>query len=162
MSLLLIPTPRLNLVLQSPDEVLAMIERLSPADRAEVSPEWLARMQTTQPGDYWRLSFSAVLRSSGTEVGNCSFKGPPNSEGAVELAYYVHEPLRGQGYATEAAAGLTDFALADPQVRNVLAHTRPDNGASHRVLTKCGFTQVGECIDPEDGLVWRWERATPA
>jgi RimJ/RimL family protein N-acetyltransferase len=30
--------------------------------------------------------------------------------------------------------------------------------ASARVLAKCGFRRVGEVIDPEDGLVWRWEK----
>jgi RimJ/RimL family protein N-acetyltransferase len=27
-----------------------------------------------------------------------------------------------------------------------------------RVLAKCGFQHIGEVIDPEDGLVWRWEK----
>jgi hypothetical protein len=26
-----------------------------------------------------------------------------------------------------------------------------------RVLEKLGFTCVGEVVDPEDGLVWRWD-----
>jgi hypothetical protein len=26
------------------------------------------------------------------------------------------------------------------------------------VLTKCGFQYVGEVIDPDDGLVWRFEK----
>ena len=30
--------------------------------------------------------------------------------------------------------------------------------ASTRVLTKCGFSRIGEVIDPDDGLVWRWEK----
>jgi ribosomal-protein-alanine N-acetyltransferase len=44
----------------------------------------------------------------------------------------------------------------------VRAHTLPNPNASTRVLTKCGFHRVGEVIDPEDGLVWRWERNDPA
>jgi hypothetical protein len=27
------------------------------------------------------------------------------------------------------------------------------------VLAKSGFQQLGEVVDPDDGLVWRWERA---
>jgi hypothetical protein len=30
------------------------------------------------------------------------------------------------------------------------------------VLRRCGFEQAGEVIDPEDGLVWRWQRPTIA
>jgi RimJ/RimL family protein N-acetyltransferase len=51
------------------------------------------------------------------------------------------------------------FAFASGQVRIVRAHTKPDNPASERVLAKCGFRRVGEVIDPEDGLVRRWERS---
>jgi len=32
------------------------------------------------------------------------------------------------------------------------------SNASQRVLAKCGFQYVGEITDPEDGLVWRFER----
>jgi RimJ/RimL family protein N-acetyltransferase len=37
----------------------------------------------------------------------------------------------------------------------VFATVRPDNLASQRVLTKCGFIREGEALDPDDGLVWR-------
>ena len=40
----------------------------------------------------------------------------------------------------------------------VRAHTLPQPSASTRVLTKCGFRHIGAVIDPEDGLVWRWEK----
>jgi len=43
-------------------------------------------------------------------------------------------------------------------VRLIRAHTLPEPNASTRVLQKCGFEQVGEVTDAEDGLVWRWER----
>ena len=66
---------------------------------------------------------------------------------------------RGRGYATEAARALVAFAFGAGSVRLVRAHTQPGNGASDRVLTKCGFARVGEVVDPEDGLVCRWERS---
>jgi hypothetical protein len=43
-------------------------------------------------------------------------------------------------------------------VKLIRAHTLPQINASTRILTKCGFDRIGEMIDPEDGLVWRWER----
>ncbi|MBD1864865.1 GNAT family N-acetyltransferase [Trichocoleus sp. FACHB-46] len=76
----------------------------------------------------------------------------------VEIAYSVNADQQGRGYATEAAEALTRYALESRQVRLVCAHTRPEENASTRVLTKCGFRRVGEVNDPEDGLVWRWER----
>jgi RimJ/RimL family protein N-acetyltransferase len=153
-----IPTARLTLVLQTPDEVLALVEALPPADRAEVSPDWLARLRATAADDPWSLSFSAVERASGSAAGGCAFKGPPDADGVVELSYGTNPDYRGRGYATEAARALTEFAFASGRVRLVRAHSRPDNTASARVLEKCGFRMVGQVMDPEDGLVCRWER----
>jgi RimJ/RimL family protein N-acetyltransferase len=158
MSPVVIPTARLDLVLQTPDEVLAHIEAMPPADRAEVSPDWLARVRATPAGDPWALAFRVVDRATGSTVGSCGFKGPPDPEGVVEIAYGIEPDQRGSGYATEAAAALTAFAFASGRVRLVRAHTKPDNPASERVLAKCGFGRIGEVVDPEDGLVSRWER----
>jgi RimJ/RimL family protein N-acetyltransferase len=157
----LIETSRLNLVLQTPAEVLAWVESLPASDRAEVSAEWIARVRSTAEGDFWSLSFTILERASGTTVGACAFKGPPDAGGAVEIAYGIDEPRRGRGYATEAAEALTALAFGSGKVRLVRAHTRTDNPASARVLTKCGFHAVGEVIDPEDGLVCRWECNPP-
>lgn len=153
-----LPTVRLILVLQKPDEVIAFVEAMPPEIRAEVSPDWLARARATPVGDPWALFFSVVERAGGAVIGNCGFKGPPDPDGAVELAYGIDPNQQGHGYATEAAAALTEFAFADERVRLVRAHSKPDNQASARVLVKCGFGRAGEVIDPEDGLVCRWER----
>jgi RimJ/RimL family protein N-acetyltransferase len=150
-----IDTPRLRLVLDSTEGVLARIESMGPADRAEVSPEWLARMRSSPPSP-WTHGFGILERESEAAVGGCAFKGPPDANGVVEIAYGIEEAYRGRGYAKEAAAALTEFALG-AGARHVIAHTRPENGASPRVLEHCGFVCVGEVIDPEDGLVWRWE-----
>jgi [ribosomal protein S5]-alanine N-acetyltransferase len=155
---IVIQTASLELVLQTPEEVLAWVESLSAADRAEVSPDWIARVRATTAGDPWSLSFRAVERASGSVVGGCAFKGPPDEGGVVEVAYGIDPDQRGRGLATEAAAALAEFAFASGRVRLVRAHTKPDNSASARVLAKCGFHPVGEVIDPEDGLVCRWER----
>jgi [ribosomal protein S5]-alanine N-acetyltransferase len=159
-----IQTACLELVLQTPEEVLAWVASMPPADRAEVSPEWIARVRSTPVGDPWSLSYKVVERTSGVVVGGCAFKGPPDAYGVVEVAYGIDPPHRGRGFATEAAGALTGFALASDGVRTVRAHSKPDNAASARVLEKCGFRRVGEVIDPEDGQVCRWERgpAEPA
>jgi RimJ/RimL family protein N-acetyltransferase len=152
-----IPTARLMLVLQTPEEVLAQVEALSPADRAEVSPAWIARVRATAAGDPWALGFASVERASGAIVGGCGFKGPPDAAGVVEISYGTNPEYRGRRYATEAARALAEFAFASGRVRLVCAHSRPENTASARVLEKCGFRLVGQVTDPEDGLVCRWE-----
>ena len=155
MSTLVIETARLRLELESTESIAARIDAMTPADRAEVSPDWLERMRTSTPSP-WTHGFALVERATGEIVGSCGYTGPVSADGAVELAYGVNPEHRGRGYAKEAAAALVDFALG-AGARVVRAHTRPADGPSPRVLQSCGFRRVGEIVDPNDGLVWRWE-----
>jgi ribosomal-protein-alanine N-acetyltransferase len=150
-------TESLKLILQTPAQVLARIDAMPPADRAQVSPDWLARARATTSSDPWIHGFAIVHQSTRQTIGSCAYKGPPDSAGMVEIAYGVDPSHRGRGYATEAARALTSHAFSYPDVRTVRAHTLPHENASTRVLTKCGFTFAGQVIDPEDGPVWRWE-----
>jgi RimJ/RimL family protein N-acetyltransferase len=151
-------TERLVLVLQTPEVVLASIEKLSPADRAQVSADWLATIRGMRTANPWLCGFEIVLRDSNIGIGRCGYKGPPNANGMVEIAYGIDEQYRGNGFATEAAQALVDFAFGNDQVHAVCAHTLAELNASTRVLTKSGFARIGDVIDPEDGLVWRWEK----
>jgi RimJ/RimL family protein N-acetyltransferase len=128
----------------------------------DVSPDWLARLETATVADPWIHGFGLVHVESGTVIGMCGFKGPPGADGAVEIAYGVVPDYRGQGYGTEAAQALVAYAFGTGRVRLVRAHTLPEGNASTRVLTKCGFRHVGESTDPEDGLVWRFEKRNEA
>ena len=85
-------------------------------------------------------------------------RGPPAADGVVEITYGVVPDYQGKGYATEAAQALAVWAFSSGQVRVVRAHTFAEANASARVLTKCGFMKIGEVVDREDGLVWRWEK----
>jgi ribosomal-protein-alanine N-acetyltransferase len=149
-------TPRLRLVLQTREEVRSMIDSLSAHERAQVSAEWLRLLDATNEPSPWIHGFRVVHKESGEVIGKCGFKGPP-ADGVVEIAYGVAPEVEGKGYATEAAQALTDFARTIEEVRIVRAHTLPGGLASQRVLEKCGYKHVGEVVDPEDGLVWRFE-----
>jgi len=150
-------TENLKLLLQTSEQVLASIDAMTPTDRAEVSPDWLARVRASNSADPWTHGFAVVQRASGIVVGMCAYKGAPGPDGAVEIAYGINSEYQGRGYATEVARALVAFAFASAGVRFVSAHTRPEENASTHVLTKCGFDLIGEVMDPEDGLVWRWE-----
>jgi len=125
----------------------------------EVSPEFLARQVAAAGPDIWLHGFGIVLVEEETVIGLCGYQGPPGKDGAVEIAYGVAPTYQGHGYATQAAQELVTRAVAAGQIRAIRAHTLPAHNASTRVLSKCGFEWRGQVIDPEDGLVWRWERA---
>lgn len=129
--------------------------------RPQVSSRWLARLRSASGGgpDPWHHGFFLAERARGEIIGTAGFKGPPDGDGMVEIAYGVVPSVEGRGYATEAAGALVQFAAADDRVRLIRAHTLPELNASTRVLRKCGFVHMGEVIDSEDGPVWRWERS---
>lgn len=127
----------------------------------EVSPSFLERLRIAKGVDPWVWGFAVIDRESGLVIGNVGFKAPPDDEGMVEIAYGIVPAFEGRGYATEATRELISFAFSDPHVRVVRAHTLPTTNASARVLTKNGFARIGEVVDPDDGLVWRWERTKP-
>jgi [ribosomal protein S5]-alanine N-acetyltransferase len=173
-------TPRLRLLAYTPAHLLALVEGdrafeehfgFPPAPglrdfivSADISPAWLARLRTAPAADVdpWTFGFAVVHREAWLVIGTAGFKGPPDADGTVEIAYGIVPDHQNRGYATEAAAALVAFAVGDGRVRLVRAHTLPTPNASTRVLTKCGFGRVGDVVDPEDGAVWRWERRTPA
>jgi RimJ/RimL family protein N-acetyltransferase len=151
-------TDRLWLVLESTEAVLARIAAMPAEHQAEVSPHWLARLRAAPATGPWTHGVALVERSTGTVVGSAGFKGAPDVSGMVELAYALEPEHRGRGYAREAANALSQYALTDGGASCVRAHTREDNLASASVLIASGFSFVGNVVDPEDGLVQRWER----
>ena len=120
---------------------------------------FLARVGDETRGWPWWGCFLAMDPGSRLVVGTCAFKGPPDADGAVEIAYFTFPVYEGRGYATAMAALLTSRAGAAPPARTVRAHTLRERNASVRILEKLGFAHLGEIVDPEDGPVWRWERA---
>src|SRR5437660_7567588 len=90
-------------------------------------------------------------RESGEAIGHCGFHGPPEVVGRAEIGYTVFAPLRGRGFAKEAAGALVRWAFAQGEER-VYASVSPDNAPSLAVVTSLGFTQVGTQDDEVDGL----------
>ena len=99
---------------------------------------------------------SYVVQLGGEPVGVGAFKSAPVPSGEVEIAYMTFPAYEGRGHATATIAALVGIAL-DAGARPI-ALTLPEENASNKALRRNGFAFAGEVIDPEDGLVWRWER----
>ncbi len=61
-----------------------------------------------------------------------------------------------RGHAGAMAGALVEIARK-AGAATVIAHTLPEENASTRALSRNNFVFAGETIDPEDGLVWRWQ-----
>ena len=123
-----------------------------------VNPEWIEMLQAAEKSDPWTIGFLVIHREHQQVIGTAGFKGPPDQDGTVEIGYGIVSDFENQGHATDAAGLLTKFASNHPEVKRIRAHTLPEWNASTRVLEKNEFQKVDEIEDPEDGMVWRWER----
>ena len=88
------------------------------------------------------LVFAVTDAARGTFLGMCGLR-PMDRPRTVDLGYWLGRSHWGKGFATEAAQAVIDLAFARSEVDCVHANCRAINGASRRVLEKCGFQQRG-------------------
>jgi len=81
-------------------------------------------------------------------IGNIGFKGKPDETNSIETGYSIVENQQRKGYASEAVAGLIEWAFKQPKVDMVIAETLTEGFPSQKVLKKNGFTLVGEGSEP--------------
>lgn len=69
----------------------------------------------------------------------------------VDIGYAFLPSGRGEGYATEASAGVMRYAIEHFGIDKLAAIVSPANGASIRVLERLGFSHCGQMQFPDDG-----------
>lgn len=67
-----------------------------------------------------------------------------------DLGYAVFAAYSGQGYTSEAAAAVLQYARDQLQLSQLCAIVAPDNQASLRILHKCGFVLQRELQLPDN------------
>lgn len=107
--------------------------------------EWVdAWLRTCLERYYKTLGFGpyAVIEKQSREViGYCGLFYFPdvNGQPEVELGYRLARAAWGQGYATEAARAVRDYAFQTLSIRRLIALIDPANHASVRVAKKIGM-----------------------
>lgn len=98
----------------------------------------------------------AFEEKTGRLVGNCGVRWMEiHGDHVLNLMYRFHPSIWGQGYATEAATALVQWAQESLPTELVVARIRPTNLASQRVATKIGLRR-DPAYDHEgaDGVDW--------
>ena len=167
-----IHSPRLELVALSPDFLNASIrddlESASQFINLSIPSEWLeakwlmemrlAKMRETPALEPWLLR-AVGLRETKTMIGFIGFHTLPGAEylnpyapGSVEFGYTIFSGYRKNGYASEAAQALMDWATSEHGVKRFVVSISPTNEPSLRIAQKFGFRKVGYFMDPEEGV----------
>src|SRR5437660_310491 len=64
-------------------------------------------------------ALSWLVVADGAVIGDCGLHGPVDDAGRTEIGYGLAAPSRGQGYGSEVVAAITEWLLAQPEVRRV-------------------------------------------
>ncbi|MBC3192803.1 GNAT family N-acetyltransferase [Pseudonocardia sp. C8] len=102
---------------------------------------WIEAQQNLEPP---RGRWAVERRSDGVVVGGLAIRLLPPYDQDLEISYQIRPDAWGRGYATEAAAVLIEWALAQPDVDELFAVTRPDNAPAVATAQRLGLTWVGE------------------
>ena len=86
--------------------------------------------------------FAITLRDTNELCGSMGVKVSRQHERA-ELGYWIGVPFWNQGYCTEAARALLEFAFVRLKLNSVIAHHFVRNPTSGRVLQKVGMKYEG-------------------
>lgn len=107
-------------------------------------------MDTSEYG--WGI-WIAINKSNKVVVGDIGFKGKPDHCGVIEIGYGILPQFRKQGFASEAAKAITDWAFAENKsVMKINAECDMSNLSSINVLQKINM----KCVSETDG-VQKWE-----
>ena len=147
-------TARLRLRLMQADDVAALLFifadpkvmaafRMPPFDRAQMT-QWVQRNLDHQAAHGYGL-FSVLLKANGLLIGDCGLELMEMEDTHVaELGYDFRSDYWNQGYATEAAQAVREYAFQQLQLPHLISLIRVGNIPSRRVAEKIGMRCAGE------------------
>ena len=110
----------------------------------EQMERWLQRNLAHQKTYGYGL-FSVILKSDHTLIGDCGLEHMEiGGESATELGYDFRSDYWNQGYATEAASAVRDYAFKVLSLPSLISLIRVGNQASKRVSEKIGMKLIDE------------------
>jgi RimJ/RimL family protein N-acetyltransferase len=101
--------------------------------------------------------FSVIRKADGRLIGDCGLEQMTVAgHAAAELGYDLRSDAWNQGFATEAACAVRDYAFTDLHLPQLISLIRVGNLASRRVAEKVGMQLVAE---PERYGIRYWQFA---
>jgi RimJ/RimL family protein N-acetyltransferase len=103
---------------------------------------WLERNLDHQRKQSYGL-FAVCLKDNGRLIGDCGLElMEVAGEQVAELGYDFRSDHWNQGYATEAACAVRDYAFTSLRLPRLVSLIRPGNPASARVAEKAGLKKI--------------------
>ena len=120
------------------------------ADLLEALPFFIQALEKDPVGLIWDSII--IHKAEQIAIGGIGFHGGPDEAGMVEIGYNIIPAYEGQGYATEMARRVIDWAYHTPGILVITTECLDDNIGSIRVLEKVGMRRLA----PEGNRL-KWE-----
>lgn len=92
-----------------------------------------------------------VLRETKEIVGSISFHSSPDELGMIEIGFGISQGCRNNGFGTEALLGMWSWVITQPGVKILRYTVSASNLPSMAIISKFGFSHVGQQLDEVDG-----------
>jgi RimJ/RimL family protein N-acetyltransferase len=133
-----------------------------PRQRHEVAVSLQKKVAaTTITNDGDMLSVAVTKKSGGPIIGDLNLVFVSALHQHAEFGYIFHPDVHGQGYATEAARALVNFAFDHLELHRVTAELDARNTASAALLERLGLRREAHLVENEwvkgewtDGLTY--------
>lgn len=156
-STVILETPRLLVRLMQPGDIDPLVALWTdpavtkhmggPRDREQLEGNLAAMCREASKGAYdlWPV----VEKATGAVIGMAGLlEKDVNGRDAIELVYVLSKSVWGQGYATEIASAIREYAFSTLGLRRIVSLIHPENTASMRVAKKVGMEFEGEAPRP--------------
>ena len=179
----MIETERLLLRLPEPEDADAIYRHLSDAEVMRwigISGEIGTHADAVERAGRWQRAweldgfghFIAVRRDTGEAVGRIGLlvwdpqtwrngtRSEIGDEAEIELGWTLERAAWGNGFATEAATAVRDWALREVQPRRLISLIHPENVRSIRVAEKIGERYQHDVVMHHGATVQLWQLAS--
>ena len=116
--------------------------------------EMLKGIESNPRERIWYTLWNIELKDTNEVIGKVGFRGQPSEKGEVDIAIYVYERYRGNGYALETMNLICTWALKQERVNYVRACFEDGNEPYQKILEYTGFSLVSKI-----GEYQIWEKA---
>jgi RimJ/RimL family protein N-acetyltransferase len=132
------------------DEEVCRYLPFPPMDATEINrrlTEQWNRVEFTDEND--AVTLGVELRDSGQLIGDVILFSRSKEHGNGEIGWVFHPAVAGQGYATEAASAMLDWAFGPVGLRRVIARLDELNTSSARLCVRLGMRLEARLVENE-------------
>ncbi|MEY8744204.1 GNAT family N-acetyltransferase [Paenibacillus tundrae] len=118
-------------------------------DEVEARHTQEMKRQQEENVQYWPM----FEKETGVLVGCCGLQPHSSDENVYALGVHLTRDHWGQGYATEAAQAVIQYAFEELDAKSLVAEHHPENEACRQLLLKLGFSYVSDELVEQTGKI---------